>query len=105
MQVKHTLKPYYNKDSEILILGTMPSPKSRELGFYYMHPQNRFWPCLAQVFKEEIPSDIESKKEFLKRHKIALWDTCAVCEILKKFIQQVKNLMNYIIDIFIPKLK
>ena len=81
MQVKHTLKPYYNKDSEILILGTMPSPKSRELGFYYMHPQNRFWPCLAIVFEEDIPDDIESKKEFLKRHKIALWDTCAVCEI------------------------
>ncbi len=81
MQIKHTLEPYYNTDSEILILGTMPSPKSRELGFYYMHPQNRFWNCLSQVFKEDIPNDIASKKEFLKKHKIALWDTCAVCDI------------------------
>ena len=81
MQIKHTLEPFYNKDSEILILGTMPSPKSRELNFYYMHPQNRFWLCLAQVFQEEISSDIASKKAFLKKHKIALWDTCAICNI------------------------
>ena len=42
-KVNHELEPYYNKDSKVLILGSIPSVKSRELGFYYMHPQNRFW--------------------------------------------------------------
>ena len=63
---KHTLKPFYNKDSKILILGSFPSIKSREVGFYYSHPQNRFWKVLAYTFNEEIPNSIEEKKELLK---------------------------------------
>ena len=73
----HTIKPFYNKDSKVLILGSFPSVKSREEGFYYAHPQNRFWKVLASIFEEEIVD----KKEFLKQHKIALFDVCASCEI------------------------
>lgn len=73
----HTIKPFYNKDSKVLILGSFPSVKSREEGFYYAHPQNRFWRVLSSVFEEEIVD----KKEFLKKHKIALFDVCASCEI------------------------
>ena len=62
----HTIKPFYNKDSKVLILGSFPSVKSREEGFYYAHPQNRFWRVLSSVFEEEIVD----KKEFLKKHKI-----------------------------------
>lgn len=79
--VHHELEPYYNKDSKVLILGSMPSVKSRELGFYYMHPQNRFWKTLSRVYEEEPPITIEDKKDFLKRHKIALWDTIKSCYI------------------------
>lgn len=81
MKVKHTFKEYYNSDSEILILGSIPSVKSREVGFYYMHPKNRFWQALSIIFDEELPYDIESKKLFLKKHKIALWDVIESCEI------------------------
>lgn len=63
-KVYHTFPVYYNDNSEILILGSMPSVKSRELGFYYMHPQNRFWLVLSKVFKEEIPNSIDDKKDF-----------------------------------------
>lgn len=77
----HELPPFFENDSETLILGSFPSPKSRETGFYYGHPQNRFWKTLAAVFEEEIPVNIEEKKEFLRRQKIALWDVIASCEI------------------------
>ena len=80
-KVYHELEPYYNIDSKVLILGSMPSVKSRELGFYYMHPQNRFWKTLAKVFDEDLPKAIDDKKDFLKRHKIALWDVIASCNI------------------------
>lgn len=73
----HTIKPYYNKDSKILILGSFPSIKSREAGFYYAHPQNRFWKVLSNIFNESI----ENKQEFLKKNHIALFDVCASCEI------------------------
>ncbi len=80
--VEHTFPPYVNCDSEVLILGSMPSRKSREVGFYYMHPQNKFWKVLSKIYEEEIPETIEKKKDFLKRKKIALWD-CIDCCVIK----------------------
>lgn len=35
----HNFEPIYNEHSKILMLGTMPSPKSREVGFYYGHQE------------------------------------------------------------------
>jgi len=91
-KVYHTFDAYYNDDSEILILGSIPSVKSRELGFYYMHPQNKFWLVLSKVFNEEIGLSIEQKKEFLKRHKIALWDVLYSCEINGSSDVSIKNI-------------
>lgn len=79
--IVHPLKPVWDENSRILILGTMPSPKSREAGFYYGHPRNRFWPVLAAVFGEEVPVDTEQRKAFCLHHGIALWDVLASCEI------------------------
>ncbi len=61
-RVFHTFPPFYEKDSKILLLGSMPSRKSRELSFYYMHPQNRFWKVLAKVLEEDLPESIEEKQ-------------------------------------------
>ena len=47
--VKHEFDPIFDENSEILILGTLPSVKSREQNFYYGHPQNRFWKVLAAL--------------------------------------------------------
>lgn len=79
--VTHTLQPVYDKNSNVLILGTIPSPKSREYGFYYGHRQNRFWKVLAALFQAEIPIDNESKKQFVLSRHIALWDVLASCTI------------------------
>ncbi len=81
MKVEHELKPFYDQDSKILILGTMPSVKSRELGFYYAHPKNRFWWVLSQVYQEELPTTIKEQKKFLKKHYIALFDVLKTCTI------------------------
>ncbi len=92
MKIKHELDPIFQKDSKILILGSIPSVKSRELGFYYMHPQNRFWHVLERVYKEPIPNTIEGKKEFLKRKKIALWDVLSSCTINASSDASIKNI-------------
>lgn len=70
----HGFEPVFDKNSEVLILGSFPSVKSRENGFYYGNPQNRFWKMLSQIFDDKIENDIEGKKAFLKKHKIALYD-------------------------------
>ncbi len=80
-RVFHTLEPWFDSDSRVLILGTMPSPKSREYNCYYGHPQNRFWKTLSAVFEEEIAQDALSRREFVLRHHIALWDVLQSCEI------------------------
>ena len=72
--VRHEFEPVYDKNSEILILGSFPSVKSREQGFYYGHPQNRFWKVLAAIVQEKIPDSIEEKKEMLLRNHIAVYD-------------------------------
>ncbi len=90
-KVYHELEPYYNADSKVLILGSMPSVKSRELKFYYMHPQNRFWKTLAKVYGEDLPKAIDDKKDFLKRHKIALWDVIASCNITGSSDSSISN--------------
>ena len=78
---KHPFEPIIFPDSKILILGTFPSIKSFENNFYYSHPKNQFWDILSLIFKEK-PSTIKEKIEFLKKHKIALWDS--ICECKRK---------------------
>lgn len=79
--VTHEIQPVFDSRSRVLLLGTMPSPASREQGFYYGHPQNRFWRVLAAIFDEPAPRTIEEKRNMLLRHHVALWDVLASCEI------------------------
>ena len=77
----HEFPACYDEGSKILILGSFPSVKSREMGFYYGHPQNRFWKILENVFQEEIPSSIEGRKDYVLRHHLALYDSLESCSI------------------------
>jgi len=90
-KVTHPIPPVYDSDSQILILGSFPSVKSREIGFFYGHPQNRFWKVVAAVFDEEVPQTIEEKKAFLLRNHIAVWDVIQSCDIVGSSDSSIKN--------------
>ena len=90
--IVHPIPPVFNKDSRVLILGSFPSVKSREYGFFYGHPQNRFWKVAARVFNEEVPHTISEKKDFLIRNYIALWDVIGSCEITGSSDSSIKNI-------------
>jgi len=94
----HPIEPVYDKDSKILILGSFPSVKSRETGFYYGHPQNRFWKVLASLFNEDLPHTNEDKKEFLLRNHIAVWDVIGSCEIEGSSDSSIRNAVVNDID-------
>lgn len=79
--VAHPLSPVWNENSRILILGSFPSVRSRAAGFYYAHPQNRFWPLMARLFDEPLPQTTEDRRDFALRHGIALWDSIESCTI------------------------
>ena len=78
---QHNIAPVFDEHSRILILGSFPSVKSRESAFFYGHPQNRFWKIMAAIFNEEVPVTVEQKKVLLLKHRIAVWDVIASCEI------------------------
>lgn len=80
-RVLHEFPPLYDGRSRVLILGTMPSPKSREAGFYYMHPQNRFWKMLSAALEEPFPLTLSERRDLCLRRNVALWDVLASCEI------------------------
>ncbi len=88
---KHPFGPIYNKQSTILILGSFPSVKSRQNGFYYGNPNNRFWKVLEEVWGKAVPRDIQGKIDFLLEHHIALWDVLASCEISGSSDASIRN--------------
>lgn len=100
--IYHPIKPLYDNNSEILILGSFPSVRSREQMFFYGHPQNRFWRVTAAVFGDEVPRTIEEKKVFLLKNRVALWDVIASCEISGSSDSSIKsvtpNNLSQIID-------
>ena len=101
--IVHSFEPVYDKDSEILILGTLPSVKSRENNFYYGHKQNRFWKVLATLLKEPVPETIEEKKAVLLAHRIALWDVIQSCDIKGSSDSSIKNVQPTDIGMILEK--
>lgn len=87
----HTISPVYDENSKVLILGSFPSVKSREKGFYYAHPQNRFWKVLSITFGGEVPQSIDEKKKLLLSNGIALWDVIHSCDIVGSSDSSIKN--------------
>ena len=94
MKVNHSFPIFINSNSKILILGSFPSVKSRELDFYYMHKQNRFYKILSNLFNEDFyNASIEEKKILLKKYKIALYDVVEECEILNSNDESITNVI------------
>lgn len=101
--VFHPLEPVFNSSSRVLILGTMPSPKSRQAGFYYAHPQNRFWRVLFAVMGEEFSTDTVKRRELCLSHGIALWDVVKSCEITGAADSSIKNAVPNDLSIILQK--
>ena len=89
--VTHPFPPLFDERCDTLILGSLPSVKSREQMFFYGHPQNRFWPLLAAVFDERAPQTVEEKKALALRHHIALWDTIFSCDVIGSGDSSIRN--------------
>lgn len=87
----HNINPVFNENSEILILGSFPSVKSREQQFFYGHPQNRFWKVISNITNEIVPVTIEEKKELLLNHNIAVWDVIKSCDIVGSSDSSIEN--------------
>ncbi|MCH5317776.1 MAG: DNA-deoxyinosine glycosylase [Eubacterium sp.] len=87
----HPINPLFDEHSEILILGSFPSVKSREQGFFYGHPQNRFWRIMSRICGEAVPASIDEKTRLILDNHFALWDVIHSCEITGSADSSIKN--------------
>lgn len=91
--IKHEISPVYTAESRVLILGIFPSVKSRAAGFFYHHPQNRFWKMIGRLAGAQVPTSIEEKKQLLWQSKIAVWDVIQSCDITGSSDSSIKNVI------------
>ncbi len=92
-KLTHTFPPVYDQNSKILILGSFPSVKSREIQFFYGHPQNRFWKVIANVLDCKVPTTIDEKKCILLQNGVAVWDVIASCSIVGSSDTSIKDVV------------
>ena len=101
MRASHEFPPVFDENSEILILGSFPSVKSRQESFFYANPQNRFWKLMAQLLNESTPKDTKDKIAMLKIHKIALWDVIESCDIKGSSDSSITNVKVNDLDLIV----
>lgn len=103
--ITHPFEPIYSENSKILILGSLPSVKSREQNFYYGHPQNRFWKVTSSLLHEPLPTNAEDKRMMLLKHDIAIWDVILNCDIKGSSDSSIRNVTPTDIAALIQKTK
>ncbi|MCI8670030.1 MAG: DNA-deoxyinosine glycosylase [Lachnospiraceae bacterium] len=95
--ISHCFKPVYDENSKVLILGSFPSVKSRIQGFYYGHPQNRFWKVLPMIMGYDVDylkhAEVRDKISFLLKNNIAVWDVIESCDIIGSSDSSIKNVI------------
>ncbi|MCR5715717.1 MAG: DNA-deoxyinosine glycosylase [Lachnospiraceae bacterium] len=91
--IVHPIPPTFDKESQILILGSFPSVKSREMMYFYGHPQNRFWKVMAALYETPVPMTVPERHDFLITHHIAAWDVIHSCEIIGSSDSSIRNVV------------
>lgn len=89
--IVHGFAPVWDERSRVLVLGTLPSVKSREQNFYYGHPRNRFWRVLAALYGRAVPQSAEEKTALLISCRVALWDVVRECDIRRSADSSIRN--------------
>lgn len=68
--------PLASPDARVLVLGTLPGPRSLLAHEYYAHPRNAFWPVF-DVLLGPFPLDYAGRVGALTGAGIAVWDVLA----------------------------
>ncbi|SER32623.1 G/U mismatch-specific uracil-DNA glycosylase [Gracilibacillus ureilyticus] len=104
----YSLEPIINRQSCVLILGSIPGRQSLMKQQYYGHPKNHFWPILFEIFGQEKIEDYERKIEFLHNKNIALWDMIGSCyregSLDSKIFEAEPNPLEQLLDAY-PNIK
>ncbi|MFO7730959.1 MAG: DNA-deoxyinosine glycosylase, partial [Spirochaetia bacterium] len=83
--------PIIGGQPRVLILWSMPSVKSLELGQYYGHPQNHFWKIMAELLDRPMPENYEGRTAMLRDAGIAVWDAFDSCRRKGSLDQSIRE--------------
>lgn len=80
MSATRGFPPILGPGPEVLILGSLPSQKSIQLGQYYGHPHNAFWKIMGDLVGAGQETSYQARTECLVSRHIAVWDVLASSE-------------------------
>ena len=102
--IVHPFEPIIAPNCRVLILGSVPSVRSVSEGFYYMHPQNRFWPMLSRILNEDMTKlSFDKRRELLIKNNIGVYDSVYACDIEASSDARAKNIVPADIPAIIAK--
>lgn len=88
---KQSFESIISLEPRILILGSLPGDLSLELNQYYVHPRNRFWKMMFEIFGTGFSEDYEVRKQLILQNKLALWDVAHSAERKGSMDVDMKN--------------
>lgn len=78
MMLKRCFPPIINRNSRLLVLGSLPGEESLAQGRYYANPRNQFWRLIGTVIGRDLEAlAYEKRLETLLQAGVGLWDTVA----------------------------
>ncbi|XPV69086.1 MAG: uracil-DNA glycosylase family protein [Halarcobacter sp.] len=87
----HPYKPFLNKDTKKIIVGTLPPPrfcnkefKTNDVDFCYGSKDNLLWKALDKIYNLNLPFEnskqaVNLRKEFLIKNQIGICDIVESC--------------------------
>ncbi|WP_010307504.1 DNA-deoxyinosine glycosylase [Kurthia senegalensis] len=78
--IENVLHPVVNRQTKVMVVGSMPGKQSLEKQQYYGNPRNHFWRIIGELFEEPVPNQYDERLAWLLEHQIGLWDSIATCE-------------------------
>jgi hypoxanthine-DNA glycosylase len=86
------LSPVLSSGARVLVLGSFPGEASLAARQYYAHPRNHFWPLLAAVLDEPLPTlPYRERLVRLRARGIAVWDSIVACERAGSLDSAIRN--------------
>ena len=91
MSKVESFSPSIDKDSRILILGSMPGVQSIKAQQYYANPRYQFWRMIYTIFSMPLDQDYNHRILFTRQKGIALWDVISSCNRVGSLDANIEN--------------
>ncbi|NLC65871.1 MAG: DNA-deoxyinosine glycosylase [Clostridium sp.] len=90
-EIIESFPPIINKESKLLILGSMPGAESLKTRRYYAFERNQFWRLIFDILEGNYTFDYEKRKNFLLDNNLGLYSVIKSCTREGSLDSNIKN--------------